>query len=164
MRIALAQAEQARVKLELTRYRLAQAALVAPFDGVVIEGDLRERIGAPVRQGDTLLRVARLDALDIEIELDQRDAHEVRSGAKVRLAFAGRPGFRVKAVVEMVEPQAQNRERRNYFPARCALVDPPAEWMRPGMTGLGKVSAGWHSSAWIVMRRTTDFIRLHVWW
>ncbi len=164
LRIAAAQAEQARVRLELTRHRLAQAVLTAPFEGVLIEGDLRERVGAPVRQGDSMMRVARLDALDVEIEIDQRDVHEVRVGAPVRLAFAGRPGLRVAAAVEQVEPLAQTRERRNIFPARCRLLDPPADWMRPGMTGLGKVDAGRHSPAWIVTRRTADFLRLHVWW
>lgn len=164
LRIAQAQAEQARVRLELTRHRLAQAVLAAPFDGVVIEGDLRERVGAPVRQGDSLLRVAKLSDLDVEIEVDQRDAHEVRPGAAVRLAFAGRPALRVDAVIETVEPLAQTRERRNVFPARCRLVAPPADWMRPGMTGLGKVEAGWRPLAWIVTRRTADFLRLHLWW
>ena len=164
LRIAAAQAEQARVRLELTRHRLAQAELTAPFDGVLVEGDLRERIGAPVRQGDSLMRVARLDALDVEIEIDQRDVHEVRVGAPVRLAFAGRPGLRVAAVVDLIEPLAQTRERRNVFAARCRLLEPPADWMRPGMTGLGKVDAGRHSPAWIVTRRTADFLRLHVWW
>lgn len=164
LRIAAAQAEQARARLELTRHRIAQAELTSPFDGVLIEGDLRERVGAPVRQGDSLMRVARLDALDVEIEVDQRDVHEVRVGAPARLAFAGRPGLRVPAVVDLIEPLAQTRERRNVFAARCRLLDPPAEWMRPGMTGLGKVDAGRRSPAWIITRRTADFLRLHVWW
>jgi len=164
MRIAAAQAEQARVRLELTRHRLAQASLTAPFEGIVIEGDLRERVGAPVRQGDTLMRIARIDALDVEIEIDQRDVHEVDPGAAVRLAFAGRPGFRVNAKVGVIEPLAQTRDRSNYFPARCRFDGPPGEWVRPGMTGLGKIEAGHRPPAWIITRRTADFLRLHLWW
>ena len=54
MRVAEAQAEQARVKLELLRFHRNQATLLAPFVGAVVEGDLRKRIGAPVKQGDVL--------------------------------------------------------------------------------------------------------------
>lgn len=164
MRIAAAQAEQARVRLELARHRLAQAELKAPFDGVVVEGDLKERLGAPVRQGDTLLRIARLDELHAELEVDQRDVQDVRDGALARLAFASRPGQRHTARVERLEPVAQAREGRNVFVARCALAERPADWMRPGMTGVGKVEAGRRSLAWIVTRRTADYLRLHLWW
>jgi hypothetical protein len=47
MRIAQAQAEQSRVRLDLIRYHLDQSALTAPFAGVIVEGDLRKRIAAP---------------------------------------------------------------------------------------------------------------------
>lgn len=163
MRIAAAQAEQARVRLELARYRISQAAVTSRFDGVVVEGDLRERIGAPVRQGETLLRVARLDRLYAELEIDQRDVREVRAGSTVRLAFASRPAGRIEARVLRIEPVAQVREGRNVFVARCALAAKPEGWMRPGMTGVGKVEAGTRSPIRILTRRTVDLVRLHVW-
>src|SRR5206468_2042537 len=46
MRIAQALADESKSHLELVRYRLGQAAMTAPFNSVVLEGDLRQRIGS----------------------------------------------------------------------------------------------------------------------
>ncbi len=164
MRIASAQADQAKVRLDLARHRIERAAIEAPFPGVVVEGDLRERIGAPLRQGDLLLRVASLEELSIQIEIDQRDVQEVRTGTKVLLGFAGRPHERVPAILERIEPQAQVRDGKNLFIAHCQLLSAPEPWMRPGMTGVSKIEAGRRSAAWIVSRRTIDFLRMNLWW
>lgn len=163
MRIAEAQADQARVRLDLTRHRIARAGVSAPINGVLVEGDLRDRTGAPVRQGDMLMRAATLAGLSVQIEIDQRDIQEVREGAELQLAFAGRPHARVAALVERIEPQGEARDGRNVFIARCRLQEGVEDWMRPGMTGIGKVSAGRRSAAWIVSRRTIDFLRMHIW-
>ncbi len=68
MRIADALALQAQARLDLVQYRLENATVKAAFDGIVVEGDLRERIAAPVKQGDALFKVARLDTLYAEAE------------------------------------------------------------------------------------------------
>ncbi len=164
MRIAEAQAEQARVRLDLARHRIARAGVSAPMTGVLVEGDLRDRTGAPVRQGDLLMRAASLAGLSVQIEIDQRDIQEVREGSALQLAFAGRPHTRIDAILERIEPQAQARDGRNVFVARCRFTEGVEDWMRPGMTGIGKVSAGKRPAAWIVSRRTIDFLRMHLWW
>ena len=164
MRIAEAQAEQARVRLELTRHRLRQAGLTASYDSVVLEGDLKDRIGAPLRQGDTLMRLARLDELYVSLDIDQRDIHAVMPQARVRFAFASRPGYWFEGELERIDPLAQARERKTFFPAKCRIQGEDLAWMRPGMTGLSKIDAGQRPLVWIATRRTLDFIRLHLWW
>ncbi len=57
------------------------------FEGVVVEGDLRERISAPVKQGDALFKVARLDTLYAEAEVPERDVKEILQSAKGEIAF-----------------------------------------------------------------------------
>ena len=46
MRVNEALAAQTQARLDMVRYRLGQAAIKSPFDAVVVEGDLRQRIGA----------------------------------------------------------------------------------------------------------------------
>ena len=82
------------------------------------------------------------------------------SGTDFSVASPGRYRARRRGI----EPVAQARERRNLFPGKCRLEDGSVGWIRPGMTGLGKVDAGRRSLAWIVTRRTVDFLRLHLWW
>src|SRR5207247_2233474 len=50
-KVALFRMEEARKQAELLDYQIKQANLVAPFDGVLLKGDLYDRQGAPAKQG-----------------------------------------------------------------------------------------------------------------
>jgi multidrug efflux pump subunit AcrA (membrane-fusion protein) len=164
MRIAAALAEQARVRLERVRYRLAQATVTAPFDGVVIEGDLKERIGSPVRQGEVLFKIARLTGLYVEAEVAERDIDEIALESCGEIAFVSQPDLAFPVAVVRVEPAAQPKSGKNVFVVRLALVESPAGWLRPGMTGVCKINVGKRRLLWIFTHRTVDFLRLALWW
>lgn len=164
MRISEAQAEQARVRLELAKFRLAQAELKSPFDAYLIEGDLKKRLGAPVKQGDVLFKVARLDQLYVESKVNERDIHEVAVGAPVQIAFASQPKQKFNAKVRLIEPVATTVDKENVFIVRCEVTDKQAVWWRPGMAGVTKISVGSRTFAWIIFHRTVDFLRLLLWW
>jgi valyl-tRNA synthetase len=70
MQIALARQQQALAKLELIRFQLDNALIKAPFAGVVIEGDLKKNLGAPVRKGDLLVKLAQSTRTYLELEID----------------------------------------------------------------------------------------------
>ncbi len=164
MKIAEALREQADARLALIRHRLALSAIVAPFRGTVIEGDLMERIGAPVRQGDVLFKVAEVSRVYAELDINEKDIHQVPSGTSGKLAFASRPqdSYRMKLI--RVEPVAVPKEKGNKFIARCEFEGKPEDWWRPGMTGVAKLNAGWRTPLWILTHRTMDFLRLRLWW
>ena len=85
MRISDALAQQAQARLDLVRFHLENAIVKSGVDGVVVEGDLRERIAAPVKQGDALFKVARLDTLYAEAEVPERDVRRFFKVPKVKL-------------------------------------------------------------------------------
>jgi len=164
MRIAQAQADQAAARLGLVRHRLAQATLKAPFDGIVAEGDLRQRISAPVRQGDALLKVARIDRLYVEVEVHERDVQDVLAAKAAEIAFVAQPRSTFAVNVAVVEPSAQPKEEGNVFRLRATLALQPEAWFRPGMSGVCKVPSGTRTLAWILAHRTIDFLRMYLWW
>jgi multidrug resistance efflux pump len=164
MRISHAQADQSRVRLELVRFHLSQAEIKSPFDAIVIEGDLKKRLGAPVKQGDVLFRVARLDRLYVECKVNERDIHEVALGAPVEIAFASQPKQKFPAKVRLIEPVATTSDKENVFLVRCELTSKPEAWWRPGMAGVTKISTGPRTFFWIIFHRTIDFLRLLLWW
>lgn len=164
MRIAQARADEAGARLALVQHRLARAELRSPFPGVVAEGNLRERIGAPVRQGDPLFKVARLDTLYVEAEINERDIHEVLGLATGEIAFLARPRVKFPVRVEAVEPAAVAKEQENVFTVRCAIAGPVESWWRPGMRGVCKLPVGRRTLLWIVTHRTVDFLRMFLWW
>ena len=164
MRIDEAEAEQAQAQLDLARYRLNNALIKATFNGVVVEGDLRERIGSPVKQGDALFKVARIDTLYAEAEIPERDVKEVQGSTKGQIAFVTQPKLKYPVSVQMVEPAAVTKKDGNVFLMRLRPVNGVENWWRPGMTGLCKLDAHRHSLFWILTHRTVDFLRMKFWW
>jgi multidrug resistance efflux pump len=164
MRIAQAQAEQAKARLDLVQRRLAQSVLRTPFEGVVVEGDLRQRISAPVKQGDALMRIARIDNLYIEAEIPERDAHEVIGKTEGQIAFVAQPKVKFPIHVTMLEPAASSKDKKNVFLLRCNVIGKPESWWRPGMTGVAKINIDRRTLFWILTHRTMDFLRLYFWW
>jgi len=164
MRAAAAAKEQIQANLDIIRFRLARADITAPTDGVVIEGDLRERIGMPVRGGDLLMRMTRVEAMYVEIEVPERDAHDILHSRGGEIAFATLPDPRYTIVVDRVEPVARVKAEGNVFVVRARITAAPGEiWWRPGMSGVAKIDAGRRSILWLMTHRLVDFIRLKLW-
>jgi len=164
MRIADALAQQAQARLDLVRFHLDNAVVKSAFDGVVVEGDLRERIAAPVKQGDALFKVARLDTLYAEAEVPERDVKEILKSNQGEIAFVTQPKLKYPVSIQTIEPAAVTKKDGNVFLVRMKLDRSPESWWRPGMTGLCKLSVEKRSLFWILTHRTVDFLRLKLWW
>ena len=163
MRVALAMKAQAQARLDLCRYRLARAVVRAPYDGVLVEGDLRERIGAPVRTGEVMMKVTQLAGLYVEMQVPERDINQVLASRTAEVAFASRPEETFVVEVARIEPSAVPDRDGNRFIVRGRLTG-DANWFRPGMSGIAKINAGQRNLAWIGTHRLVDFLRLKLWW
>lgn len=163
LRAARAMEQQADARVSLIRYRIARATMTAPFDGVVVEGDLRERLGAPVRAGDVLLKISQLKGLYVEMKLPERDIDLIVPDKGAEIAFAARPEDTFAVRIDRVEPSAVSERDGSVFILRGSMPE-SAPWLRPGMTGVAKVDAGSRSLLWIASHRLIDFLRLKLWW
>ena len=164
MRIDEAQAAQVRAQLDLVRYRLDHATVHAEFDGALVEGDLRERIGSPVKQGDALFKVARIDALYVEADIRESDVQRILGKTNGEIAFVAQPRLKFPVTIQTVEPAAVTKKDGNMFLVRLKPASAAAPWWRPGMTGTCKLSAEKESLFWILTHRTVDFLRMKLWW
>jgi multidrug efflux pump subunit AcrA (membrane-fusion protein) len=154
---------QSQAQLDLVCYRLTRAELRAPFEGVVIEGDLRERIGAPVKAGDILVKVSQLKKLYVEMRVPARDIDQIAQSRRAEVAFTSRPEDTFALQIERIEPQATADKEGNVFLVR-GNFDRAASWFRPGMSGIAKIDAGHRSLLWLATHRLIDFLRLKLWW
>ncbi len=164
LRAARAAFAQAQARVDLVDYRLKRAEMRAPFDGVVVDGDLRERIGAPVKPGDVLMKVSRLAGLYVEMRVPERDVDLIAASREAEVAFTTRPEDTFTVNVERIEPAAQVEREGNVFVVRGLLTADRPDWMRPGMSGVAKVESEPRTLAWIATHRLTDFLRLKLWW
>ena len=162
MAVTAAQADQAEAQLALVEERLARATLKAPFDGVVVTGDLSQLLGSPVEQGKVLFEVAPLDAYRVVLNVDERDIAQVRQGQRGELALSGMPSERLAFTVRQVTPVSTPQDGRNYFRVEAQL-DKASLRLRPGMEGIGKVDAGERRIIWIWTHSLVDWLRLWTW-
>lgn len=165
MRVAEAQRDQVQARLQRLRRQIEQTSAVAPFAGYVLDdGNLSERLGAPVRQGDALLRFAQLDGMYFELAVPEADAPLVADGTVVEIAFRSRPDEVFDATVTRIEPEAVVQATGAVFVVRAAPAgELPAGW-RPGMTGIGKLITEKRSLLDIFTRRLRDWLHLQLWW
>jgi multidrug resistance efflux pump len=164
MRIAAAMKEQSIARLEEVQYFLSRANLQAPADGIIVEGELDKMLGAPVKQGDVLYKVAALDQLYIEMAVDERDIHQITNYQAGEFTFLSRPDLHFALQVEHLNPVAEVKEEVNAFVVRGQLIAPVENWWRPGMSGIAKIDVGERTPGWILLHRTIDFLRMWLWW
>jgi RND family efflux transporter MFP subunit len=162
MAVIAAQIEQSDAQLALVQDKLARATLVAPFDGVVVSGDLSQLLGTPVEQGKMLFQVAPLDAYRVILEVDEADIDQVRPGQQGELALSGNPGHPLRIHVKQVTPVSTPQEGHNFFRVEARL-DSPSAHLRPGMEGVGKVTVGPRKLLWIWTHGLVDWLRLWAW-
>ena len=163
MRIAQSAAEEANIELQQIDFRLENAVVKSPFDGVVVEGELQAKIGVPLRQGETFMKVSSLDGLYVEILIAEQDIHDVNIGDEASISFVGRPDLAYQVRLEQIIPQAQVNGGQNMFVVRAEILTDMSDWWRPGMSGVAKINVGERSIWWMLTHQTFDFLRLKFW-
>jgi len=157
-----ARAAEAQAQLSLVENQLQRAQLRAPFDGIVIKGDLPQQLGAPVQRGEVLLTLAPDDRYRLIVEVDERDVALVDAGLHGRLVLTAEPNAVFDFSVVRLLPVAVAADGRNFFEAEGAL-EAAGKTLRPGMRGVAKIAAGRRPAAWIATHRLFDWLRLTAW-
>jgi RND family efflux transporter MFP subunit len=157
-----AQIAQAEAQIALVDEQLSRTKLVAPFDAVVVKGDLSQSLGAPVERGNVLFELAPLDAYRVILKVDERDITEVGVGQTGYLALTSMPQEEIPLVVEKITPVSVVEEGRNYFRVEAELKS-AAEKLRPGMEGVAKIHVERRKLIWIWTHKIVHWVRMWVW-
>jgi multidrug efflux pump subunit AcrA (membrane-fusion protein) len=155
---------QVEARLKRIRFSLAQSRVYAPFDGVVVEGERKDLLGAPVKKGDRLFRLAQIEGLYVVLHVPESEIRYVTRKARGELSLLARPDTRIAFEVETLMPVAQVKgQDGNHFVIKARLLDPPEPWWRPGMSGAARIDAGEHNVAWIYTHKAIDALRMKLW-
>jgi len=163
VRIVSAQIAQAEAQIALLDEQLARTEVSAPFDGVVVSGDLTQSLGAPLERGQVMFEVAPLDAYRIVLQVGEQDIADVRVGQAGELVLTPMPGQRYPLKVVKITPVSTAKDGRNVFRVEAELGARADERLRPGMEGVAKIEIGERHVAWIWTRRMVDWLSLRLW-
>jgi RND family efflux transporter MFP subunit len=161
-RILKAKIDQAAAQISLIEEKLERSRIVAPFDSVVMSGDLSQSLGSPVERGQELFKVAPLDAYRVMIEVDERDIKEIRVGQSSELVLPSMPGKAFPFAVEKITPVSTAKEGRNYFRVE-GRMEQALVGLRPGMEGIGKITVDRRKLIWVWTHEMIDWLRLQLW-
>ncbi|MEM9345873.1 MAG: HlyD family efflux transporter periplasmic adaptor subunit [Planctomycetota bacterium] len=167
--VALANVRRLQAQADLYDYRIKRSTLTSPVSGVLIEGDLRQRINGVLEKGEVLFEVAPLETLRAELEVPASRVGDLRSRlehpenpSRGELASVSHPGEFIGFTVERIEPVAEVVDGQNIFRVRVAL-DEVTDWLRPGVEGEAKVRVGRRSYAYLWTREAVNWIRMKLW-
>ena len=157
-----AQLEQAEAQLALIEEQLTRTRIVAPFDGIVVKGDLSQSLGAPVERGNVLFELAPLDSYRVIMKVDERDITEVAVGQTGQLALSSLPHDPLPLLIEKITPVSSVEEGRNFFRVEGAARG-GIEKLRPGMEGVGKINVEKRKLIWIWTHKIVHWVRMWIW-
>jgi multidrug resistance efflux pump len=160
--IIKSQLDQATAQLNLVESQLERTRIVAPFRGIVLSGDLSQRLGGSAEKGEILFEVAPLDAYRVILEVDERRIADVKTGQYGHMILSALPHDRFDFVVDRITPICIAKEGMNYFRVE-ALPETISERLRPGMTGIGKIYVGRQKLIYVWTRDLREWLRLRIW-
>ncbi|CAN5827353.1 hypothetical protein BH11PSE8_BH11PSE8_11660 [soil metagenome] len=162
MVIALAKADEARARLGMIEAQIERARIVAPFDGIVLQGDLSQGLGAPVERGKVLMTLAPCERHRVVVEVDERDIADVRVGQVGTLSLSALPWDALPIRVKRVTPIAKSVDGANVFEVETEVTAGP-DRIRPGLEGVAKIEVGRQTLAWAWFHRLGDWMRMAAW-
>ena len=165
--IIAAQLDQAKAQLQLVESQIARARQTAPFDGLVIRGDLSQRLGGQVNKGEVLFEVSPLDAYRVDLKVPESRIADVKEGQGGRLHLSALPNEPFGFVVDKVTPNTISQDGATWFIVEASIAESDLNLqnsqLRPGMEGIGKVSLGEAKRIDIWTRDLVEWLRLRLW-
>lgn len=160
--IITSQLDQATAQLDLVQSQLRRTRLVAPFDGIVVSGDLSQRIDGSVEQGEVLFELAPLNSYRVILQVDEYRIADVHAGQQGTLVLPALMDRNFDFVIEKITPISSQKDGKNFFRVEAKLSK-SSDVLRPGMEGIGKISIDRRKLMTIWTRDLVDWIRLKVW-
>ena len=131
IQIAQTAVDQAEVSLKQAQYKLSQATLTAPFDGVITAANVvpGQNIGASANP----VQLADLGTLQVVTNVSELDRARLKVGQEVQMTFDALPGVTAKGEVTSISPAGVTQQGVVNFPVTVKITSAdPA--IAPGMT------------------------------
>jgi biotin carboxyl carrier protein len=162
--INIINAQQAQVdtQLKLVANKLERALLTAPFDGLVVSGDLSQRLGSSVSKGEELLAVSPLHQYRINMLVKENRISDVELGQTGSLYLSALPEERFDFKVAKITPLTEAKNGATYFIIE-GEIESDVNQLQRGMEGIGKINIDERRLVSIWSRGSLEWLRLKLW-
>jgi multidrug efflux pump subunit AcrA (membrane-fusion protein) len=135
---------------------------VAPIAGVVVTPRLGEKLGVTLAKGESLLEVASVKAMTVDVALPEHDVGLARPDQPVRLRLLAFPTRTFTGKVDLVSPLAASGPAGPTFTVRAAIPN-DGELLKAGMQGTARIEAGKRPLLASLLRGPLDWLA-QAWW
>ncbi len=127
--VAKARLEQAQAQLGVTQNQSAYTALRADHPGIVTA--IAAEVGQVMEAGQTVMRVARPEEMEVVIAVPESRLGELRAASQVAITLWAEPGTRFTGRIREISPSADPVTRT--YSAKVTILDPSPK-VQFGMT------------------------------
>jgi hypothetical protein len=171
---AMAQRDAAQAEANLAAAQIERASVKATISGRIMSGDLRDKVGSTMKQGEPLFEIAEPGKLRVEIELNERDVQRVRDASNAKGGSIGeiktnsQPSIASPIVIDRIVPNEQPREGQNTFMVYAHVDESKVDkeiakdWS-PGQRGEASIHEEPRTLMYQWTHRLVDWARLKLW-
>ena len=153
--IARHEMEKIALDISLKEKRIGNLEIQSPIDGMVVSGDLKQVVGAPLTVGQSMYEIAPLEELIVEVFIPEEEIGYVEQGMQVSLRTDAFPLSAFTGTIKRIHPRSEMRNEQSVFVAELVLDNPDAS-LRPGMNGTAKVSGQYRLFGWILFHKVWE--------
>jgi len=162
LRVLEAQRAGVLSKIAIVSRRIEHAHIRAPRDGVILAGELREKLGARLAMGEAMFEMARYDGALVEMRIPEHQVIAARDATSQTFVASATPDKEHNLGGFRLAPASSIYEGKNVFVAEAELTE-TIVGLPPGMEGFVVLDAGERRAAWVLTHRVFDWLRLNFW-
>ena len=151
------EAKRLQLQIDELDEQLKNLDVRSPVDGVVVSGDPQKLEGSRFAMGDTLVEVAPLSEMLVELEIPDEDISHVRVGQRVSYRLSAMPLTTFRGEIQSIQPRSETRENENVFVGFVQLAN-ENDTLRPGMRGRAKIVGDRHLLGWNLFHKAWDHL------
>jgi HlyD family secretion protein len=133
--------EQAQVSLDVANTNLAQAVIVAPFDGVVAAVDIKE--GDSLSTFDyatrTIIELVDPAKMELDAEVDEIDMPSVKLGQRAIISVDALPDVQIEGEVTSISPLATEESGLVLYKIKVSFEVPVSYELKAGMSATADI-------------------------
>ena len=162
IKILAAEIAQVDAELNLLTAKLSRSKLHAPFAGLVLSGDLSQRLGGALSKGEVLFELSPNDGYKVILLVQESRIADVEIGQKGTLFLSALPDTPLLFKVNRLTPVIVSIDGGSYFHVE-GLIEHSDINLHPGMEGIGKIYVGQRKYTTIWGRSFNEWLRLKLW-
>ena len=161
-RVLLAQQESQKAQLVAIEHSIKRAEIRAPVAGVILDGDLREKLGSRMSRGEALFELTRRERTVVVLKIPENLMIDARKRVEMVFSPSARPETEFTLTDLKIDPTSSVIDGKNVFLAEAKTATALSE-LAVGMEGVAHIATGYRGAWWVLTHRMTDWLKLQFW-